>query len=273
MSVRLIRFFPRKSATSSRFDGSRALTSSFHTSASDETEAEVTPRHVAIIMDGNGRWARKRGVPVAQGHKEGGEAVQRCVKAALKYGVPFLTLYAFSSENWRRSKEEVSELTSLLRFYLRHKLADLHRQGVRLRVIGEPAHFGAALCQELQRAEEKTAHNRRLTLLLALSYGGRGEIVNAARALACKVETGVLNVDDIDEAAFDASLQTHDVPDPDIIVRTSGEKRLSNFLLWQAAYAELMFLEKFWPDFQEDNFAEIITHYARRQRRFGGRPA
>ncbi|GBQ06816.1 polyprenyl diphosphate synthase [Saccharibacter floricola] len=249
------------------------MTSSSHSSASTTLGAEVTPRHIAIIMDGNGRWARRRGVPVAQGHKEGGEAVQRCVRAALKNEVPFLTLYAFSSENWRRSHEEVGELTSLLRFYLKHKLADLHRQGVRLRIIGEPEHFGAAVCQELQRAEEKTAQNKRLTMLLALSYGGRAEMVGAARSLACKVEAGLLHADDIDEAALSASLQTHDIPDPDVIVRTSGEKRLSNFLLWQSAYAELIFLEKLWPDFQESDFSEIIKRYARRQRRFGGRPS
>ncbi|MXV44092.1 di-trans,poly-cis-decaprenylcistransferase [Saccharibacter sp. 17.LH.SD] len=240
--------------------------------ASEGVSAARSLRHVAIIMDGNGRWARARGVPVAKGHYEGGEAVQRCVEAALKHDVPYLTLYAFSSENWQRSKDEVSDLTSLLHFYLRHKLDDLHRQGVRLRVIGDPQRFGPALHRELQRAEELTVENTRLTLLLALSYGGRAELVGAMKLLAQKVEAGLLKANEIDEDVIEGALQTHDVPDPDIIVRTSGERRLSNFLLWQSAYAELLFLEIFWPDFQDKDFTEIVRHYARRQRRFGRRP-
>lgn len=234
--------------------------------------SRVVPQHIAIIMDGNGRWAQERGVAVAQGHKEGGEAVQRCVRAALDHRIPYLTLYAFSSENWRRPQKEVGELMALLRFYLKHQLTTLHQQGVKLRIIGQPEHFGDALCQELRRAEQKTAHNKRLTLLLALSYGGRNEIVEAVRSVARQVEDGQLTSADIDEESVASALQTDGVPDPDVVVRTSGEQRLSNFLLWQSAYAELIFLDMFWPDFQEENFAEIINYYARRQRRFGRRP-
>lgn len=223
-------------------------------------------------MDGNGRWARARGVPVAQGHHEGGEAVQRCVRAAIAQKVPYLTLYAFSSENWRRSEEEIGNLTSLLKFYLRHKLAELDQLGVRLRIIGEPERFGSTVCQELQRAEERTARNTNLTLSLALSYGGRAELARAARRLGERVRDGLLEPSEIDEAALAAALQTSGMPDPDVVARTSGEHRLSNFLLWQSAYAELVFLDVLWPDFGAPDFAEIVSRFARRQRRFGGRP-
>lgn len=233
---------------------------------------EALPRHVAVIMDGNGRWAQARGVPVVQGHREGGEAVQRCVRAAIEHGITYLTLYAFSSENWRRSGEEISDLTGLMQFYLRHRLKELDEQGVRLRIIGEPERFGASFCRELRRAEEKTSGNTRLVLSLALSYGSRAEIAGSARRLAERVRAGTLNPQDIDEDMFASVLQTHDVPDPDLVMRTSGESRLSNFLLWQSAYAELIFLDVLWPDFSEKDFAEAIQRYMRRQRRFGGRP-
>ncbi|MCX5617387.1 polyprenyl diphosphate synthase [Bombella sp. TMW 2.2543] len=233
---------------------------------------EALPRHVAVIMDGNGRWAQARGVPVVQGHREGGEAVQRCVRAAIEHGITYLTLYAFSSENWRRSGEEISDLTGLMQFYLRHRLKELDEQGVRLRIIGEPERFGASFCRELRRAEEKTRGNTRLVLSLALSYGSRAEIAGSARILAERVRAGTLAPQDIDEDMFASALQTHDVPDPDLVMRTSGESRLSNFLLWQSAYAELIFLDVLWPDFSEKDFAEAIQRYMRRQRRFGGRP-
>ena len=229
------------------------------------------PRHVAIIMDGNGRWAAKRGLPRVAGHRAGAEAVRKILKAAVKEGVEVLTLYAFSSENWRRSEEEVSDLKGLLGFYLERELDELSRQGVRLRLIGEPSAFGPQLMARLERAVQRTAGNDRLTLVVALNYGGRSEIAGAARELAAKVSAGDLNVGDIDEDAIGASLMTSGLPELDLMIRTSGEKRLSNFLLWQAAYAELVFSETLWPDFDEAEFGKALGEYAARQRRFGGR--
>ncbi|MCH4144372.1 MAG: isoprenyl transferase [Acetobacter sp.] len=230
------------------------------------------PTHVAIIMDGNGRWARERGLPHLAGHKAGAEAVARCVRAAMQRGVPYLTLYAFSSENWSRGPQEVSDLTSLLRYYLRHKVRELHVKGVRLRFIGELDRFDASLREELERAEDMTRENTGMVLLLALSYGGRCDIVQSARTLARAVKAGTLEPDDITEAMLANHLWTHGVPDPDVVVRTSGEYRLSNFLLWQSAYAELVFLDVYWPDFTEGHFATVLDVYARRERRFGSRP-
>jgi len=229
------------------------------------------PRHVAIIMDGNGRWAAKRGLPRVAGHRAGAEAVRKILKAAVKEGVEVLTLYAFSSENWRRSEEEVSDLKGLLGFYLERELDELSRQGVRLRLIGKPSAFGPQLMARLERAVERTAGNDRLTLVVALNYGGRSEIAGAARELAAKVSAGDLNVGDIDEDAIGATLMTSGLPELDLMIRTSGEKRLSNFLLWQAAYAELVFSETLWPDFDEAEFGKALGEYAARQRRFGGR--
>ena len=229
------------------------------------------PRHVAIIMDGNGRWAAKRGLPRVAGHRAGAEAVRKILKVAVKEGVEVLTLYAFSSENWRRSEEEVSDLKGLLGFYLERELDELSRQGVRLRLIGEPSAFGPQLMARLERAVERTAGNDRLTLVVALNYGGRSEIAGAARELAAKVSAGDLNVGDIDEDAIGATLMTSGLPELDLMIRTSGEKRLSNFLLWQAAYAELVFSETLWPDFDEAEFGKALGEYAARQRRFGGR--
>ena len=229
------------------------------------------PRHVAIIMDGNGRWAANRGLPRVAGHRAGAEAVRKILKAAVKEGVEVLTLYAFSSENWRRSEEEVSDLKGLLGFYLERELDELSRQGVRLRLIGEPSAFGPQLMARLERAVQRTAGNDRLTLVVALNYGGRSEIAGAARELAAKVSAGDLNVGDIDEDAIGATLMTSGLPELDLMIRTSGEKRLSNFLLWQAAYAELVFSETLWPDFDEAEFGKALGEYAARQRRFGGR--
>ncbi|GBR03324.1 polyprenyl diphosphate synthase [Acetobacter oeni] len=231
------------------------------------------PKHVAIIMDGNGRWAASRGLPRAAGHKAGAEAVTRCLRAARANGVDYLTLYAFSSENWRREPSEVADLTGLLRFYLRHKVAELHREKVKIRFVGEVGRFGQDLCAEMARAEALTEGNSGLTLLLALSYGGRSDIVHAARALAQAVQCGDLAPDAITEDMLARYLLTAGVPDPDVIVRTSGEHRLSNFLLWQSAYAELVFLETLWPDFDEDCFTRVLNIYGRRERRFGARPA
>ncbi|NHN87867.1 polyprenyl diphosphate synthase [Acetobacter conturbans] len=231
------------------------------------------PRHVAIIMDGNGRWAASRGLPRIAGHRAGAEAVTRCLKAARASGLEYLTLYTFSSENWRRGPAEVADLTGLLRFYLRHKVAELHSQQIRILFVGEIHRFGPDLCAELARAERLTANNTGLTLLLALSYGGRSEIVQATKAIARAVMRGELDPDAIDENVVSRHLLTAGIPDPDVIVRTSGEHRLSNFLLWQSAYAELVFLEELWPDFSEASFNHVLEIYGRRERRFGARPA
>ncbi|ARW17994.1 Ditrans,polycis-undecaprenyl-diphosphate synthase ((2E,6E)-farnesyl-diphosphate specific) [Komagataeibacter europaeus] len=231
------------------------------------------PEHVAIIMDGNGRWASTRGLPLLAGHRAGAEAVQRTVRAATARGVRWLTLYAFSSENWRRAPGEVADLTSLLRYYLRHKVAELSREGVRLRIIGDLARFPRDIQEEARRAEEVTCGNTRLVLVLALSYGGRADIVQAATRMAQAVARGELRAEQIDETVFASALLTAGMPDPDLVVRTSGECRLSNFLLWQSAYAELVFLDIPWPDFDATHFDAVLDIYSRRERRFGARPA
>ncbi|MBV1837007.1 isoprenyl transferase [Acetobacter estunensis] len=240
--------------------------------AGTSTDGSV-PQHVAIIMDGNGRWAASRGLPRIAGHRAGAEAVTRCLRAARRQGVEYLTLYAFSSENWRRGPDEVADLTGLLRFYVRHKVAELHREQVRILFVGEVHRFGSDLCDELARAEQLTAHNTGLTLLLALSYGGRNDIVQATKAIARAVQRGELDPDAIDENMMSRHLLTAGIPDPDLVVRTSGEHRISNFLLWQSAYAEFVFLDSLWPDFDETTFAQVLEIYGRRERRFGARPA
>ncbi len=240
--------------------------------APPEAAALTGPRHVAIIMDGNGRWARSRGLPRVAGHRAGAEAVRRAITAARAAGVRWLTLYAFSSENWRRPATEISDLTGLLRHYLRHEVAELAKGGVRLVIIGDRARFGADLQAELATAEQRTAHNTDFTLVMALSYGARHEIVAAARIAAARVAAGTLAPDDITEEVFASLLATAGMPDPDLILRTSGEHRLSNFLLWQAAYAEFVFLDVLWPDFAETHFVAALAEYARRDRRFGARP-
>ena len=231
----------------------------------------LVPRHVAIIMDGNGRWAKQRGLPRVAGHRAGAEAVRRTLRAAVKNGVEVLTLYAFSSENWRRPEEEVSDLKGLLGYYLERELDALAKEGVRLRLIGDYSAFGPDLTQRLERAMERLSSNSRLTLVVALNYGSRAEIADAARRLATKAATGDVDASRIDEQAIDAELQTHGLPELDLLIRTSGELRLSNFLLWQAAYAELVFIPTLWPDFDEADFEQAISEYAARERRFGGR--
>ncbi len=231
----------------------------------------AAPRHVAIIMDGNGRWATKRGLPRVAGHRAGAEAVRNTLRAAAKAGVEVLTLYAFSSENWRRSEEEVSDLKGLLGYYLERELDELEREGVRLRLIGDHKAFGPQLVERLERAVERTAHNDRLTLVVALNYGARAEIVRAAQRLAAKAAAGEIDAARIDDDRFAAELMTNDLPELDLLIRTSGEKRLSNFLLWQAAYAELVFTGTLWPDFDEAAFRSALDEFAGRQRRFGGR--
>ena len=232
---------------------------------------KTVPRHVAIIMDGNGRWAQQRGLPRVAGHRAGAEAVRRSLKAAADNGVEVLTLYAFSSENWRRSAEEISDLTALMRFYLQRELKTLEKEGVRLKLIGDYSAFGPELVERLEKALERTANNTRLTLVVALNYGSQSEIAAAARNLAAKAADGTICADSIDEQAISAELQTRDLPELDLLIRTSGEVRLSNFLLWQAAYAELLFLDVLWPDFDEKAFVGALDQFAARQRRFGGR--
>jgi undecaprenyl diphosphate synthase len=229
------------------------------------------PRHVAIIMDGNGRWASQRGLPRVAGHRAGAEAVRSTLKAAVRNGVEVLTLYAFSSENWRRSEEEVSDLTGLLRFYVEKELGQLAKEGVRLQLIGDYRAFGPDLIERLERAMATTRDNNRLTLVVALNYGSRSELVEAARTLAGKAASGAIAASSIDEAAIEAELDTHGLPPLDLLIRTSGEVRLSNFLLWQAAYAELLFTPILWPDFDEAAFDAALAEFRLRQRRFGGR--
>jgi undecaprenyl diphosphate synthase len=222
-------------------------------------------------MDGNGRWARGRGLPRIAGHKAGAEAVRRALEAAVERGVEVLTLYAFSSENWKRSTEEIADLTGLMRFYLERELATLHKEGVKLRLIGDYSAFGPELVARLERAMEATAQNRRLTLVVALNYGSRTEIATAARRLASRAASGEIEPQAINEEMLAAELQTDGLPELDLLIRTSGEVRLSNFLLWQAAYAELMFIDTLWPDFSEQDFSQALEQFAARERRFGGR--
>jgi undecaprenyl diphosphate synthase len=227
------------------------------------------PTHVAIIMDGNGRWAQRRGLPRTAGHRRGADAARVAVRAAAAQGVRYLTLYGFSSENWKRPADEVEELMGLLRFYLRSEIADLHKEGIRLRVIGDRSRLAPDIVNLIEDAERLTANNATLTLLIALSYGSRAEIANAARQLAEDAVAGRIRPYEIDEATLAGRLFTVGVPDPDLLIRTSGEQRISNFLLWQLAYTEFVFLDTLWPDFSEEDFARAIKEYHGRDRRYG----
>ena len=229
------------------------------------------PRHVAIIMDGNGRWAKARGLPRAAGHRQGAEAARAVLRAAGEAGVECLTLYAFSSENWRRPEDEISDLKGLLRLYIGAELQTLHKEGVRLHILGDHRRFGPELTRLVDDAVTLTAGNRRITLAVALNYGSRNELAEATRRLAAEAAAGRIDPAKIDEAAIEAELDTKGLPPLDLIIRTSGEHRLSNFLLWQAAYAELLFVDTLWPDFGGDAFRAALTDYAARERRFGGR--
>lgn len=228
------------------------------------------PAHVAIIMDGNGRWAQSRGLPRFEGHRRGVEAVRRTVRAAIEAGISYLTIYSFSTENWARPPEEVAILMGLLRRFIRNDLADLHSNDVRVRVIGSREEVAPDICALLAEAEELTRDNRGLTLIVAFNYGGRQEIVGAARRIAELAAAGKLDPSSIDAQMIGDSLETSDIPDPDLIIRTSGEQRLSNFLLWQAAYAEFVFLPLHWPDFDKAAFDAALDQYAKRERRYGG---
>ncbi|HVI98599.1 MAG TPA: isoprenyl transferase [Sphingomonas sp.] len=228
------------------------------------------PRHVAIIMDGNGRWAKKRLLPRVAGHRAGVEAVRKVTREARALGIEVLTLYAFSSENWRRPEGEVTDLMALLRTFLRSELDDLAAENVRLRVIGDYRRFGPDLAQMIDGAIARTAANNGATLVIALNYGAQAEIAAAARTLAARVAAGELAPEQIDEGAIDAELDTAGLPPLDLLIRTSGEHRLSNFLLWQAAYAELLFVDTLWPDFDGQALRTALASFARRERRFGG---
>ena len=230
----------------------------------------VLPRHVAIIMDGNGRWAKKRLLPRVAGHRQGVEAVRRVARAARTLGIEVLTLYAFSSENWRRPEEEVSDLMGLLRLFIRSDLDELIRDNVRLRVIGDYRRFSPDLVRLIDDAVARTAVNSGPILVIALNYGAQAEIASVARRLAEQARDGMLDPASINEAMFEHELETRDLPPLDLLIRTSGEVRLSNFLLWQAAYAELLFVNTLWPEFDADTFADAIATFGQRQRRFGG---
>jgi undecaprenyl diphosphate synthase len=230
----------------------------------------ATPAHVAIIMDGNGRWAKARGLPRLAGHRAGVEALRKTVRAAPGLGISHLTVYAFSSENWSRPKSEVSELMGLLKLFIRRDLADLHQSGVRVRIIGDREGLQPDIRALLEEAETLTAANGALTLIIAFNYGGRDEIARAARRLAMAALRGDLDVEAITADRFAASLDTVGIPDPELVIRTSGELRLSNFLLWQAAYSDLVFLPCYWPDFSREHFVDALRAFASRERRFGG---
>ncbi|MBY0581729.1 MAG: isoprenyl transferase [Sphingomonas sp.] len=228
------------------------------------------PRHVAIIMDGNGRWAKQRFLPRLAGHRQGVETVRKITRAARALGIEVLTLYAFSSENWRRPEEEVSDLMGLLKHFIRTDLNDLVRDNVRLRVIGNYRRFGPDIVALVDDALRRTAANTGPVLVIALNYGAQAELAEAAKLLAAKARDGEIDPDTIDEAVFGEALQTSELPPLDLLIRTSGEHRLSNFLLWQAAYAELLFVDTLWPDFDEQALKDAVQQFARRQRRFGG---
>ena len=233
-------------------------------------ESFAVPRHVAIIMDGNGRWAAARGLPRIEGHRHGVEALRRTVRAAGDMGISVMTIYSFSSENWSRPPSEIHDLMGLLRRFIRNDLADLHKNNVRVRVIGERDDLDLEIRLLLQEAEDLTRANDRLTLVVAFNYGARQEIARAARSLAVEVAEGRRSADDITPELLSRHFHAPDIPDPDLIIRTSGEQRLSNFLLWQAAYSELVFVPINWPDFDRAALEGAITEYRRRERRFGG---
>ena len=234
-----------------------------------ETEAPV-PRHIAIIMDGNGRWAAERGLPRAEGHRQGVDSVRRTVKAARELGVTHLTLFSFSSENWSRPPQEIYDLFGLMRRFVRRDLTDLHKNGVRIRVIGTRSDLDDDILRLIDDAVLLTKDNSALSLTIAFNYGSRDEIARAAAHIAEAVAEGTLDVSDITPERFGSYLDTADLPDPDLLIRTSGELRLSNFLLWQLAYSEFVFVDTYWPDFSRETLEAAIAEYQRRTRRFGG---
>ena len=237
----------------------------------NDTPVKLTQpiNHLAIIMDGNGRWAAARGMPRSFGHKAGVEALRRTVKSVPKYGIKHLTLYAFSSENWSRPADEIKDLLGLLKLYIRRDLAELASSGVRVRIIGRREGLRPDILELIESAEEKTAHNTKLNLNIAFNYGGRDEVARATQRLAQDVAAGRLDPDEVDEETLPRYLDTYVLPDPDLVIRTSGEARISNFLLWQSAYAEYEFIDTLWPDFTAEELGRLCSSYGRRDRRFG----
>ncbi len=229
----------------------------------------IIPTHVAIIMDGNGRWAQSRGLPRIAGHRQGAEAVRRSVEACRELGISYLTLFAFSSENWKRPASEVDDLMGLLRLYLRREIADLAKNDVRLKIIGDRTKLSEDIRALIQEGESRTRQNAGLTLTIAISYGAQAEIVNAARLIAAAHKRGEIDLNEIDEGLFSRFLYTESMPDPDLVIRTSGEQRLSNFMLWQSAYAELLFMDVFWPDFDKQTLVKAVDLFNSRDRRYG----
>ncbi|MFT3731483.1 MAG: isoprenyl transferase [Hyphomicrobium sp.] len=237
----------------------------------DDLSGSLTPpTHVAIIMDGNGRWARERGLPRTLGHRQGVEAVRRAVRAAIDLKITYLTIFSFSSENWKRPIEEIDDLMGLMKRFIRRDLAELHKAGVRIRVIGQRSHVDSELMNLIDEAVELTRDNDKLTLVIAFNYGSRTEIACAARKLAEEVAAGRLSPSEVTVEAIANELDTSGIPDPDLLIRTSGEMRLSNFLLWQTAYSEFVFLDCYWPDFDKSAFEAAIAEFRSRERRFGG---
>jgi undecaprenyl diphosphate synthase len=227
------------------------------------------PRHIAIIMDGNGRWAKQRNLPKIAGHRQGTESVREAIYACKELGIPYLTLYAFSSENWNRPQTEVEGLMELLRFYIRKEIKELHKNGIRLKIIGDRTLLLPDVQKQIDEAEALTHENNSLILTIAISYGSRQEIVSATREIAAQVAAGKMQVDEINEKSFAQFLYTEGAPEPDLLIRTSGEKRLSNFLLWQMAYTELFFLDILWPDFKKQHIVETVAEFTKRERRYG----
>jgi undecaprenyl diphosphate synthase len=234
------------------------------------TGRAAMPRHVAIIMDGNGRWARARGLPRSAGHRKGVEALRTAVRAAGEMGIKYLTIFSFSSENWSRPPAEVSFLLDLMRHFVRQDVAELHRENVRIRIIGEREGLAADIVKLIEETEERTDANTGLTLVVAFNYGSRQEIARAARDLALAVKEGRIAPDAITPELLGSHLATQGIPDPDLLIRTSGEQRLSNYLLWQCAYTEFVFVDEYWPDFNRDTLERAIAEYLTRERRFGG---
>ncbi len=230
----------------------------------------VIPNHVAVIMDGNGRWASARGLPRFEGHRRGVESVRKTVKASIELGVKYLTIFSFSAENWSRPAAEIMELMGLLKRFIRNDLASLHKQNVRVKIIGERDNLSKDLCALLQEAETVTALNTGLTLVVAFNYGGRQEILRAAQAMAKAIETQQLQAANVTMDIFASFLDTGGIPEPDLLIRTSGEQRISNFLLWQCAYSEFVFLPVLWPDFDKSHLEQAIADFNNRERRFGG---
>lgn len=237
---------------------------------SRDTSSHALPKHVAIIMDGNGRWAHARGLPRVEGHRRGVDAVRRTVRAAIEIGIPYLTIFSFSSENWSRPAEEIGDLMGIFKRFIRRDLAELHQNGVRVRMIGERAARDRELIALIEEAEALTKDNDALDLIVAFNYGSRDEIVRAARRIATDIAMGRLKPEDVTEARIEAALDTAGIPPPDLLIRTSGEQRLSNFLLWQTAYTEFVFLDAYWPDFDKAMLEQAIGTFQRRDRRFGG---